>query len=99
MSEQANTSDIVDFIWVPGNEFVDEFRVEWETFRNAELIFSEQQKLRIKQMPEQTETRRKVGLWKNVIIGIGRIRFQRRRKPNMQLHINENNLNLNLPTV
>ena len=30
MSEQANASDIVEFIWVPGDDFADEFRVELE---------------------------------------------------------------------
>ena len=36
MSEFANTSDLVDFIWISGDDFVDEFRLEWETFRQAE---------------------------------------------------------------
>ena len=33
MRKQTNISDIVDMIWVPGDDFVDEFRVEWETVR------------------------------------------------------------------
>ena len=93
MSEQANTSDIVDFIWVPGDNFVDEFRLEWETFRQAELIYNEQQKLQREHVPEKTETSPKVKRWKVVIIDIGRIKCHRRRNPHLQPRNNENILN------
>ena len=90
MSELANTSDIVDFIWIPGDDFVDEFRLEWETLRQAELIYSEQHKLQREQMPKKTDTRRTVKRWKIVIIGIGRIKCQRRRIPHLQPYNNVN---------
>ena len=93
MRKQTNISDIVDFIWVPSDDFVDEFRVEWETFRKVELIHN-QQNLQREQMPERNETKHKVKRWKIVIVGIGRIKCKRRRKL-----INENNLNLILPTL
>ena len=92
-SEQANTSDIVDFIWVPGDDFVDEFLLEWETFRQAVFIYNEQQKRQREQMSEKTETRRNVKRWKIVIIGIGRIKCKHREKPHLQPRNNENILN------
>ena len=94
MCKQTNISDIVDFIWVPNDDFVDEFRVEWETFRKVELNYPNQQNLQREQMPKQKDTKRKVKRWKIVIVGIGRIKCKRRRKL-----INENNLNLILPTL
>ena len=93
MRKQTNISDIVDFIWVPSDDFVDEFRVEWETIRKVELIHNQQNRQR-EQMPEKNETIRKVKRWKIVIVGIGRIKCILRRKL-----INENNLNLILPTL
>ena len=82
------------FIWVPSDDFVVELRVEWETFRNVELIYNKQQNRQREQMPERNETKSKVKRWKIVIVGIGRIKCKRRRKL-----INENNLNLILPTL
>ena len=82
------------FIWVPSDDFVVELRVEWETFRNVELIYNKQQNRQREQMPERNEAKPKVKRWKVVIVGIGRIKCKRRRKL-----INENNLNLILPTL
>ena len=93
MCKQTNISDIVDFILFPSDDFVDEFHVEWETIRKVELIHNQQNRQR-EQMPEKNETIRKVKRWKIVIVGIGRIKCKRRRKL-----INENNLNLILPTL
>ena len=84
----------MDFVWVSGDDFVDEFRVECETFRKAELIYNQQQNRQREQMPQQNETKLKVKRWKIVIVGIGRIKRKRRRKL-----INENKLNLILPTL
>ena len=98
-SELVNTSDIVDFIWIPSDDFVDEFRFEWETSRQAELIYNEQQKLQRKQMSEKTETSCTVKRWKIAIIAIGKIKCQRRRKLLIQLHNNENILNWIMQTL
>ena len=84
----------MDFIWVPRDDFVVEFGVEWETFRNVDLIYNKQQNRQREQMPKQNDTKHKVKRWKIAIVGIGRIKCKRRRNL-----INENNLNLILPTL
>ena len=42
MSNDANESGVVDFVWVPGEELVDEFRLEWEKSGEAEVLYKEQ---------------------------------------------------------
>ena len=48
MSNDANASDVVDFVWVPGEDFVDEFLLEWEESGEAEVFYKEQIKLRLR---------------------------------------------------
>ena len=48
MSNDANESDVVDFVWVPGEDFVDEFRLEWEESGEAEVFYKEQIKQQLK---------------------------------------------------
>ena len=48
MSNDANESDVVDFMWVPGENFVDEFRLEWEESGEAEVFYKEQIKQQLK---------------------------------------------------
>ena len=48
MSNDANESDVVDFVWVPGEELVDEFRLEWEKSGEAEVFYKEQIKQQLK---------------------------------------------------
>ena len=57
MSNDANASDVVDFVWVPGEDFVDEFLLEWEESGEAEVFYKEQIKLRLRTNAEAKKSK------------------------------------------